>query len=102
MADLPGALGSRALLRFRLIQTQEAGGVVVEDVALLFRREVVGVLDNADGDGHQSRPDELVGAEHDAIFEAGFYDALDVAIDFLDWVAPDQTGYVDVDVGVGL
>jgi hypothetical protein len=49
----------------------------------MFRGEVIGIFDNADGICHELRPLQLIGSEHDAVFEAGFYEALDVAIDFL-------------------
>jgi hypothetical protein len=34
------------------LEPQEAGGVVVEDVAFLLGRQVIGVLNDADGIGH--------------------------------------------------
>jgi len=64
------------LLRFCCVQTQKAGGVV-EDVTLLVGEEVVvGILNEADGVGHQLGPFKLVGAEHDAVFEACVDEAL--------------------------
>src|SRR5215831_16802830 len=70
------------LLLLRAVQPQESGRVVVEDVAFLFRCQVVGVLDDADGIGHEFGPEELIGAEHDAVLESSFDQTLDVAVDF--------------------
>ncbi len=61
------AHSSSGALPRRVVEAQEAGRVVVQDVALLLRRQLVGVLDDPDRVGHQLRPHELVGAEHHAV-----------------------------------
>ncbi len=45
-------------------QSQKTGGVVVEDVSLLFGCEEWGLFDRADRGLDQAGPDHLVGAEH--------------------------------------
>src|SRR5215471_2229937 len=89
--------GSLALGR---IPSQKSRGVVVQKVAFLLGRQVVGVLNDADRIGHQLGPDQLVCSEHHAVLESGIYESLDVAIDFFDRIAPDESRNVDVDVGV--
>ena len=86
----------------RRVQPQESGRVVVQNVSLLLRGQVIGVLDDADGVRHQFGPEELIGAEHDAVFESGVDEALDVAVHFLDGIAPDESCDIDVDARVRL
>src|SRR5208282_2171656 len=51
------------------IHSQKSRGVVVQDAAFLQRRQVCGVLDDADRIGLQPGPEQLVGSEHHAIIE---------------------------------
>src|SRR5579862_3823394 len=81
---LPQTPVRNELLGCRTIETQEARGIVVQNVALLFRRQVLGVLNHADRVRDQLRPDQLIGAKHHAVLEAAFNDALNVMIHFLD------------------
>ena len=84
------------------IHPQKSRSVVIQDVAFLLGRQVIGVLNDADGIGHQLGPEQLVGSEHHAVLESGIDEPLDVTIDFLDRIAPDEPGNVDVNVGVRL
>ncbi len=95
-------LAPKGLFTLHRIQSQKACGVVVKDVAFLLWRQVVRVLDDADGIRHQLRPEKLVCSEHDAVFEAAFHQALNVLIHFFDGVAPDQAGDVNINVRVRL
>lgn len=45
-------------------QSQKAGGVVVKDISLLFRRKEWCLFDRADRGLDEAGPDHLVGAEH--------------------------------------
>ena len=40
---------------------------------------------------HQLGPEQLVGSEHHAILESGIDESLDITIDFLDRIAPDES-----------
>src|SRR5208337_4390271 len=92
----------RELIRLFAIEAKEARRIVVQDVALLLGRQVVGILNDADRIGHQLGPDQLVGAEHYAVLESGIHESLDITIDFLDGIAPDESGNVHINVGVRL
>jgi len=80
-----------------LIQPQEACSIVIKNVALLLRCQVLSVLDHADASRHQLWPVHLVCSEHHAILKAGLDNSLNVHIDFFDRIAPDQSRNIDVD-----
>src|SRR6185436_552282 len=84
------------------IQPQEARRIVVKDVALLLRCEVVGLVNNADGGSHEFRPDHLIRAEHHTIFKSGFDNTPDVHIHFLERIAPDQASDINVNMRICL
>ena len=60
------------------------------------------VLGDADRIHHQLRPSHLIAVEHHAVAETGAYESFDVAIHFLDGIASNQPGNVNINVRVGL
>src|SRR5207237_4122293 len=93
---------SRASLALSSVHPQKSRSVVVQDVAFLLRRQVIGVLNDANRIRHQFGPEQLVGSEHHAVLESGIYESRDVTIDLLDRIAPDESRNVDVNMGVRL
>ena len=61
---------------FFFARAQKAGGVVVENVALLLRGQKRRVFDAFDRRFDQARPDHLIRAEHHALAVAAVDDAL--------------------------
>lgn len=64
-----------------LAQAQEAGGIVVENVALLYGREERRLFDRLSRRFDNAWPDHLVRAEHDAIAIASLEELLQPAIE---------------------
>src|SRR4029453_8200046 len=76
-----GVRGSRSGLLTALVQLQEFHRVVVEDVALLRRRQKRRRLDSLDGKTAAVGPVHLIGAEHDAFAEPGPHQCGEVVVE---------------------
>lgn len=60
----------KALLPNCSIEAQKSSRVVIQNVPLLLRRQIVRVLDDTDRVSHQLRPDQLVSPEHHSVFKS--------------------------------
>jgi hypothetical protein len=63
-----------------LAEAEEAGRIVIKNVAFLFLAQERRPLDHRDGALDHSRPDHLIGAEHYPLAETCFHDSLQVAV----------------------
>jgi hypothetical protein len=63
-----------------LAEAEEAGRIVVKDIAFPFLAQERRSLDHRDGALDHSRPDHLIGAEHYPLAETCSHDSLQVAI----------------------
>jgi hypothetical protein len=64
-------------------EPQEAGGIVVQNIAFLFRSEERGRFDCLDTLLDRCRAIHLVRPEHDATAKPGLDDPLEVTVEFL-------------------
>ena len=58
------------LVNLGVAETEKSGGVVVEDIAFLFRCQEWRFLDYGNTKLDHARPNHLVRAEHDSLTEA--------------------------------
>jgi len=81
---------------FLLGQPEEPGSVVVKNVTLLRLGQKGCFLDRLNRRLDDSRPDHLVGAEHDAITISGLNNALEVSVEGRPRLRVDDAADVDV------